>query len=100
MSARIKPRRVGAEEAAARGIGNEKERKRKKRERQSRRPILGAEGAKAKRHAPIHERSFFEVADAVGVERDPVMPDRHLARHLRVHGIGIIQKRRAEEGKA
>ena len=36
-------------------------------------------------HQPIEERGLFEVADAVGVERHPVVPQQHLARNLGVH---------------
>jgi hypothetical protein len=34
------------------------------------------------------------------MERDPVLPLDHFARHLGVHRVGIVQQRRSEEGEA
>ena len=51
-------------------------------------------------HRPVEERGFFEVADAVGVERDPVVAEEHLAGDLGVDGVGVVEQRRGEEGEA
>ena len=48
----------------------------------------------AGRDAPIHQRSFFEVADAIHVQCDPVVALQHFACRFGVDGIGIVQQRR------
>src|ERR1700721_675170 len=40
-------------------------------------PILWTKEGEARSHAPVQERSLFEIADAVGVESDPVMTLDH-----------------------
>ena len=49
---------------------------------------------------PVEERRFFEVADAVGVERDPVVAEEHLAGDLGVDGVGVVEQRRREQREA
>ena len=48
---------------------------------------------------PIGERGFFEVADAVGVEGDPVVTEEHLAGDLGVDGVGVVEQGRSDEGE-
>ena len=54
----------------------------------------------ARGHRPVEERRFFEVADAVGVERDVVVAEQHLAGDFGVDGVGVVEQRRREEGEA
>ena len=49
---------------------------------------------------PVEEWGFFEVADAVGVEGDPVVAEEHLAGDFGVDGVGVVEERRGEEGEA
>src|SRR5258708_1411212 len=58
---------------------------------------MDAEYVEAQRNRPIHQRRFFEIADAVGVQRDPVAAEDDLASGLGVHGIGVVEQRRMEE---
>ena len=51
-------------------------------------------------HRPIEQRRFLEIPDAVGVERDPVVAQQHLARDLGVHRVGVVQQRGTDEGEA
>ena len=51
-------------------------------------------------HRPVEERRLFEVADAVGVERDVVVAEEHLAGDFGVDGVGVVEQRGAEEGEA
>ncbi|GGG65786.1 hypothetical protein GCM10011585_04380 [Edaphobacter dinghuensis] len=50
--------------------------------------------------APIEQGRFFEIADTVGVERDPVVADEHLAGYLGVDRIGVIEQRRRQQREA
>lgn len=61
---------------------------------------MGAEEFEAGSHAPVEERSFFEVADAVGVEGDPVVAEEHFACDFRVDRVCVIEERWGEEGEA
>ncbi len=58
------------------------------------------EGFHAGGHRPVEERCFFEVADAVGVERDEVVAEEHLAGDLGVDGVGVVEQRWCDEGEA
>ncbi len=51
-------------------------------------------------HAPVEQRRFLQVANAVGIERHVIVAQQHLARDLHVHAVGIIQQRRAPQGEA
>ena len=57
-----------------------------------------AEEAHGGGHGPVVEGCFFEVADAVGVEGDPVVAEEHLASDLRVDRIGVVEEGRGDEG--
>ena len=59
----------------------------------------GSEEAHGSGHEPVEERGFLEVADAVGVESDEVVAEEHLAGDLCVHGVGVVEQRRGEEGE-
>ena len=61
---------------------------------------MRAEEFEADGHGPVEERSFFEVADAVGVEGDPVVAEEHLAGDLSVDGVGVVEEWRGEQGEA
>jgi hypothetical protein len=61
---------------------------------------VDAEEAEACGHGPVEERGFFEIADAVGVEGDPVVAEEHLAGDFGVDAVGVIEERRGEEGEA
>ena len=51
-------------------------------------------------HRPIEQRRLLQVADAVGVERDIVVAEEHLACDFDVHGVGVIQQRGREKREA
>lgn len=59
----------------------------------------GAEESHAPSHRPVEERGFFEIADAVGVESDPVVAEEDLACDLGVHGVCVVEQRWGEEGE-
>jgi len=61
---------------------------------------VDAEELEAGGHAPVEERSFFEVADAVGVEGYPVVAEEHLAGDLGVDGVGVVEEGRGDKGEA
>ena len=61
---------------------------------------MDAEELEAGGHGPVEERGFFEVADAVGVEGDPVVAEEHLAGDFGVDGVGVVEQRGGEEGEA
>ena len=44
--------------------------------------------------------AFFQIPDPVRVQRNPVMPLDHLARHFRMHRVRIIQQGRPEQREA
>ncbi len=93
----IEAGRVGGEQAAASHVDNQKQGERSDSQRQASGPILGPKESEARRHAPVHERSFFQVADAIRVEGNPVMARDHFPRNFGMHRVGIIQQRRTEE---
>ena len=61
---------------------------------------VDAEEFVAEGHAPVEEWGFFEVADTVGVEGDPVVAEDHLAGDFGVDGVGVVEERRGDEGEA
>ena len=61
---------------------------------------VDAEEFEAGGHGPVEERGLFEVADAVGVEGDPVVAEEHLAGDLGVDGVGVVEEWRGEESEA
>jgi hypothetical protein len=61
---------------------------------------VDAEEFEAGGDAPVEEWGLFEVADAVGVEGDPVVAEEHLAGDLGVDGVGVVEEWRGEEGEA
>ncbi len=89
----------GSEQAASSLVYHQKQCQRGDSQRQASGPILRPKDSEAGRHAPVHEGSLFEIADAIGIERDPFMARDHFPRHLGMHRVGIIQQRRAEQGK-
>ena len=42
-------------------------------------------------HGPVEEWRLFEIADAVGVERDVVVAEEHLASDFGVNGVGVVE---------
>ena len=92
----------GAEGSAGEGFDDEGEGEDGEGEREA----CGGGGAelpkslKAGGHGPVEERGFLEVADAVGVEGDPVVAEEHLAGDFGVDGVGVVEQRRGEEGEA
>ena len=66
-------------------------------ERQARGPVVHAENFVADAHAPIQQRRFFQIANAIDVERGPVVTGDHLARRFGVNGVGVIEQRRREQ---
>ena len=58
---------------------------------------MGAEELGASCHRPIEERSFFEIADAVGVECDPIVTEKHLAGDFSVDGVGVVEQWRRQK---
>ena len=59
---------------------------------------IEAEEAIADGDEPVRERGFFEVADAVDLERDPIAGEGHVAGGTGVRGVGVVEQRRGEEG--
>ena len=60
---------------------------------------MDAEYFEARGHGPIEERSLLEVADAVGVESDPVVAEEDLAGDLGVDGVGVVEQRGGDESE-
>ena len=60
-------------------------------------PFGDAEERKADGHCPVWDRSFFEIADAVFVERDPVVKGEHFAAGFGVGAVGVVEERWMEE---
>lgn len=60
-------------------------------------PGISAEEFHPCGHAPVRERSFFEVADAVFVKSDPVMAEENVAAGVGVGGVHIVLQGRGEE---
>jgi len=58
---------------------------------------MGTEDFKAGSHRPIKQGSFLEVANTVGVESDPIVTKKHLARDFGVNGVSVIEQRRRQE---
>ena len=100
IRARIEAGDIGSEQAAAGGVDHQKKSECSESQGQARGPILGPKDSEAGGHAPVHERSLFEIADAIGVEGNPVMARDHFPRNFGMHGVGIIQQRRTEKRKA
>jgi hypothetical protein len=51
-------------------------------------------------HGPVHQRRFFQIAEAViQVQDHPIAAERHLARDFGVGGIGVIQQRGTEQSR-
>src|SRR5580693_2196421 len=60
-------------------------------------PFGDAEEREADGHRPVWDRSFLEIADAVFVERDPVVKREHFAAGFGVGAVGVVEERRMEE---
>ncbi len=56
-----------------------------------------AEDAEADGDDPVGQRSFFEIADAVDAQGDPVAGESHLAGGVGVGGVGVVEQGRGEE---
>ena len=89
-----------SEGAAGEGFEDECESEDGEGEREARGGGVEAEELEAGGHGPVEERGFFEVADAVGVEGDPVVAEEHLAGDFGVDGVGVVEEWRGEEGEA
>lgn len=59
----------------------------------------GVEAEEAERDGvePVGERGFFEIADAIHMEGDPVAGERHVAGGTGVGAVGVVKQRRREE---
>ena len=88
------------EGAAGEGFGDEREGEDREGKREARGGGADAEEFEAGRHGPVEEWGLFEVADAVGVEGDPVLAEKYLAGDLGVDGVGVVEERRGDEGQA
>ena len=97
---RIEAGHIGIEEAGTALVDHQEQGECSDGQRQAGGPILGPKESEAGCHAPVQERSLFEVTDTVGVEGNPVMPRDHFPRHFGMHRVGIIQQRRTEKRKA
>src|ERR1700733_6645140 len=96
----IEAGRIRSEQAAAEAVHHQKQGERSNRQRYASGPILRPEDGEAGGHAPVHERSFFEVADAVGVEGNPIVLRDHFSRNFGMHRVSIIQQRWTKKRKA
>ena len=90
----------GVEGAAGEAFEGESEGEDGEGEGKARGGSVDAEEFVAEGHAPVEDRGLFEVADAVGVESDPVVAEKHLAGDLGVDGVGVVEQRRGDEGEA
>ena len=88
------------EGSAGEGFDDEGESEDGEGERQARGGGVDAEEFEAGGDAPVKERGLFEVADAVGVEGDPVVAEEHLAGDFGVDGVGVVEEWRSDEGEA
>src|SRR5580658_392360 len=84
--------------AASPGVAEEREAKDGEREWKMDREGVFAEDAKADGGDPVGERRFFEVADTVDVECDPVAGVKHGLRGLCVRGVGVVEQRGCSGG--
>ncbi len=90
----------GAERSAAEGFNRQCQCKHGEGQRQAGGGGVDAEELETGGHAPVEQRRFFEVADAVRVERDPVAADEHLAGDLGVDRVGVVEQRRRQQREA
>ena len=88
------------EGAAGEGFDDEREGEDGEGEGQARGGGVDAEEFEAGGDGPVEERGLFEVANAVGVEGDPVVAEEHLAGDLGVDGVGVVEEGRSDEGEA
>ena len=70
------------------------------RERNAGRGCADSEELEAGGHRPVEQRRLLQVANAVGVERDPIVAQEHLARDLGVDRVGVVQQGGTEESEA
>ena len=89
-----------AEGAAAEGFEDERECEDCECDGEARGGGVDAEEAKACGHGPVEERRFFEIADAIGVEGDPIVAEEHFAGDFGVDGVGVVEEWRGEESEA
>jgi len=59
-------------------------------------PGVDSEELDAESNSPIGERGFFEIADVVFVEGDPVVADENFAAGIGVGGVDVVLERRGE----
>ncbi len=118
---RIQPRPPRPKHPPRQALAHQRQRQHRKRQRQPHRNgarhrprqprgprrtcSLGCEPHRAKHlqtrsHRPVQQRSFLQIPNSIRIQRHVVVAQQHLARHLRVHGIGIIQQRRPHQRKA
>ena len=76
----------------AQPVGCQQQRQHAQHERQARTPVADPENTVAGGQAPIHQRSLFQVADAVGVHRHPIVTDQHLPRSFGMDGVHVIEQ--------
>jgi hypothetical protein len=53
-----------------------------------------AEDPKADGDQPVGERRFFQIADVVDAEGDPIAGEQHLAGGVGVGTVGVVEHRR------
>jgi len=81
----------GSEGAAGEAFQEEGKRENGEGDGEARGGGVDAEEFEAESHAPVEDGGFFEVADAVGVEGDPVVAEDHLAGDFGVDGVGVVE---------
>ena len=90
----------GVEGATCKAFQHYSEGENREGEGKARGGVVNAEEFVAEGHAPVEEWGFFEVADAIGVEGDPVVAEQHLAGDFCVDGVGVVEEWRGDEGEA
>ena len=87
----------GSEEAAADLKKEEGEGENAEALRETGGPFGDAEERETDGHRPVWEGGFFEIADAVFVEGDPIVEGDHFAACFGVGAVGIVEERWVEE---
>ena len=85
-----------AEGLARPAVAEQHEQQNGERLRQVRGEGVAAEDAEADGGDPVGQRSFFEVADVVHTQGDPVAGEGHLAGGVGVGAVGVVEHRRGE----
>jgi hypothetical protein len=103
----VEPGVGGGEEAAGKGFDEESEGEDGEGERDARGYGEGLRRGEAEElgdahgggHGPVEEWGLLEVADAVGVEGNGVVAEKHFAGDFGVDAVGVVEEWRREEGE-